>query len=213
MRLRVFKAPVRWLVLKWRTSNPQKYWEDDYAKDPDYMEHGWSERDRKPQVVALKQLLSDNVPKGGRVLEVGANNGYFASKMRGWGYEVTQTDTVKVAGGEQYDVSQGTFRMGYFDAVVGMGMIHHVYGLAAARRAYANLCLQAPVVILSSKFVERVYDSEIWVSRRLSTVAEWLPKTHRVRSLVFAGRLDLLLIKRYDADLFDDFYDEPMKKY
>jgi cyclopropane fatty-acyl-phospholipid synthase-like methyltransferase len=87
---------------------------------------------------ALKQAL---VP--GSVLEIGAGAGHFSQLMREWGYDVTATDLVV---GNRLDIS--TERLGDFDNVVAMGVMHHIIDRDKFLAALANIRAMAGKRIL-----------------------------------------------------------------
>ncbi len=94
-----------------KTPNMKKHWVRKYAKG--FQGH---EPDTTLVEAALKKALVS-----GSVLEIGAGVRYFSKLMREWGYDVTDTDLVV---GDTLDVTKE--RLGDFDNVVAMGVMHHI---------------------------------------------------------------------------------------
>jgi len=91
--------------------NMKKHWTRKYDKG--FEGH---EPDSTLAEAALKAALVE-----GTVLEIGAGARHFSKLMREWGYDVTDTDLVV---GDRLDVTRE--RLGDFDNVVAMGVIHHI---------------------------------------------------------------------------------------
>ena len=89
----------------------KNHWKQKYSEG--FLGH---DADSSQIEAALKNAL---IP--GSMLELGAGTGQFTKLIREWGYEVTATDLVV---GQQLDITKE--RLGEFDTVVAMGMIHHI---------------------------------------------------------------------------------------
>ena len=117
--------------------NMKRHWARKYSDG--FLGH---EPDSTMVEAALKQAL---VP--GSVLEIGAGAGHFSELMRDWGYEVTATDLVV---GNTLDITKE--RLGDFDNVVAMGVIHHILDHDKFLAAIANIKAMAQKrVILAVK--------------------------------------------------------------
>ena len=117
--------------------NMKRHWARKYSDG--FLGH---EPDSTMVEAALKQAL---VP--GSVLEIGAGAGHFSELMREWGYEVTSTDLVV---GNTLDITKE--RLGDFDNVVAMGVIHHILDHDKFLAAIANIKAMAQKrVILAVK--------------------------------------------------------------
>jgi cyclopropane fatty-acyl-phospholipid synthase-like methyltransferase len=117
--------------------NMKRHWARKYSDG--FLGH---EPDSTMVEAALKEAL---VP--GSVLEIGAGAGHFSELMRDWGYEVTATDLVV---GNTLDIAKE--RLGDFDNVVAMGVIHHILDHDKFLAAIANIKAMAQKrVILAVK--------------------------------------------------------------
>lgn len=113
--------------------NMIKHWTQKYAKG--FQGH---EPDSSLVEDALKNAL---VP--GSVLEIGAGVRYFTKLMREWGYDVTDTDLVV---GDQLDITKE--RLGNFDNVVAVGVMHHIVNHDDFLAALTNIKAMAQKRIL-----------------------------------------------------------------
>lgn len=98
---------------------------------------GVLERLRYAELEAARPWL----PRDARVLELGGGNGYQASVLTKWGYEVTSVDVVASAPGQPqyhevllYDGRQFPFRGRYFDVVFSSNVLEHIKDLEAVLR-------------------------------------------------------------------------------
>jgi cyclopropane fatty-acyl-phospholipid synthase-like methyltransferase len=91
--------------------NMKKHWTHKY--DEGFSGH---EPDSNQIEAALKDALGP-----GSVLELGAGAGHFTALVREWGYDITATDLVV---GQQLDITKE--KLGEFDNVIAMGMLHHI---------------------------------------------------------------------------------------
>ena len=89
----------------------KKHWTHKY--DEGFSGH---EPDSTEVEAALKTALGP-----GSVLELGAGAGHFTKLVREWGYDITATDLVV---GQQLDITKE--KLGEFDNVIAMGMLHHI---------------------------------------------------------------------------------------
>lgn len=125
--------------------NMKKHWARKYAKG--FQGH---EPDTTLVEAALKKAL---VP--GSVLEIGAGVRYFTRLMREWGYEVTDTDLVV---GDRLDISSE--RLGNFDNVVAMGVMHHIIDHDKFLAALANIKAMAQKRILLAVKLPSLHDAK-----------------------------------------------------
>jgi len=123
----------------------KKHWARKYAKG--FQGH---EPDTTLVEAALKKAL---VP--GSVLEIGAGVRYFTRLMREWGYEVTDTDLVV---GDRLDISSE--RLGNFDNVVAMGVMHHIIDHDKFLAALANIKAMAQKRILLAVKLPSLHDAK-----------------------------------------------------
>ena len=89
----------------------KKHWTQKY--DEGFLGH-------EPDSTLIEAALKDALGPG-PVLELGAGAGHFTELVREWGYKITATDLVV---GQQLDITKE--RLGDFDNVIAMGMIHHI---------------------------------------------------------------------------------------
>ena len=113
--------------------NMKRHWKRKYAKG--FQGH---EPDSALVEAELKKAL---VP--GSVVEIGAGAGHFTRLMESWGYEVKATDLVV---GEQLDITRE--RLGDFDNVVAMGVMHHILDHGKHQAALRNIKAMAQKKIL-----------------------------------------------------------------
>jgi len=113
--------------------NMKRHWKRKYAKGF----HG-HEPDSTLVEAALKNALAP-----GSVVEIGAGAGHFTRLMEGWGYNVRATDLVV---GEQLDITRE--RLGDFDNVVAMGVLHHILDHDKHQAALHNIKAMAQKKIL-----------------------------------------------------------------
>jgi hypothetical protein len=111
----------------------KRHWTQKYAKG--FQGH---EPDTKLVEAALRDALAP-----GSVLEIGAGARYFTKLMREWGYKVTDTDLVV---GDRLDISSE--RLGDFDNVVAMGVMHHIIDHDKFLAALGNIKAMAQKRIL-----------------------------------------------------------------
>jgi hypothetical protein len=117
--------------------NMKKHWARKYSQG--FLGH---EPDTTLVEAALKEAI---VP--GSVLEIGAGVGYFSKLMREWGYDVTESDLVV---GNRLDITKE--RLGDFDNVVAMGVLHHIIDHDKFLDGLANIKAMAQKrVVLSVK--------------------------------------------------------------
>lgn len=119
--------------MTFRKTDMKKHWIRKYAKG--FQGH---EPDTTLVEAALRGALAP-----GSVLEIGAGVRYFTKLMREWGYEVTDTDLVV---GDRLDISSE--RLGDFDNVVAMGVMHHIIDHDKFLAALANIKAMAQKRIL-----------------------------------------------------------------
>jgi SAM-dependent methyltransferase len=91
--------------------NMKRHWRKKY--DDGFSGHEPDSTDIENE---LKAALTE-----GNVLEIGAGAGHFTKLLKEWGYEVTATDLVV---GTQLDITKE--RLGKFDNVIAMGVLHHI---------------------------------------------------------------------------------------
>lgn len=113
--------------------NMKRHWKRKYAQG--FQGH---EPDSTLVEAALQRAL---VP--GTVVEIGAGAGHFTRLMQDWGYTVRATDLVV---GEQLDITRE--RLGEFDNVVAMGVLHHILDHDQHRAALSNIQAMARKKIL-----------------------------------------------------------------
>ena len=106
------------------TPNMKKHWT---RKDAE----GFSghEPDSTEVEAALKAALGP-----GTVLEIGAGAGHFTRLVEEWGYDITATDLVV---GNTLDITQE--RLGEFDNVIAMGVLHHILDYDKFHAALRNI--------------------------------------------------------------------------
>lgn len=119
--------------MTFKKTNMKKHWTQKYAK-------GF--RGHEPDTTLVEAALREALAPGS-VLEVGAGVRYFTKLMREWGYEVTDTDLVV---GDRLDISSE--RLGDFDNVVAMGVMHHIIDHDKFLAALANIKAMAQKRIL-----------------------------------------------------------------
>lgn len=113
--------------------NMKRHWKRKYAQG--FQGH---EPDSSLVEAALKAAL---VP--GSVVEIGAGAGHFTRLMEEWGYAVKATDLVV---GDQLDITRE--RLGDFDNVVAMGVMHHILDHDKHQAALRNIKAMAQKKIL-----------------------------------------------------------------
>lgn len=113
--------------------NMKRHWTQKYAKG--FQGH-------EPDTTLVEAALRDALAPGS-VLEIGAGARYFTKLMREWGYKVTDTDLVN---GDRLDISSE--RLGDFDNVVAMGMMHHIIDHDKFLAALGNIKAMAQKRIL-----------------------------------------------------------------
>jgi hypothetical protein len=111
----------------------KRHWTQKYAKG--FQGH-------EPDTTLVEAALRDALAPGS-VLEIGAGARYFTKLMREWGYKVTDTDLVN---GDRLDISSE--RLGDFDNVVAMGMMHHIIDHDKFLAALGNIKAMAQKRIL-----------------------------------------------------------------
>ena len=104
--------------------NMKRHWKKKY--DEGFSGH---EPDSTAIENELKAALTD-----GTVLEIGAGAGHFTRLLEEWGYDVTATDLVV---GQQLDITKE--RLGEFDNVIAMGVLHHILDYEKFKAALANI--------------------------------------------------------------------------
>ena len=102
----------------------KKHWTRKYAE-------GFSGHDPDSTEVeaALKAAL-----RPGTVLEIGAGAGHFTRLVEEWGYDITATDLVM---GTTLDITEE--RLGEFDNVIAMGVLHHILEYEKFHAALQNI--------------------------------------------------------------------------
>ena len=113
--------------------NMKRHWTQKYAKG--FQGH-------EPDTTLIEAALRDALTPGS-VLEIGAGARYFTKLMREWGYKVTDTDLVV---GDRLDISSE--RLGDFDNVVAMGVMHHIIDHDKFLAALGNIKAMAQKRIL-----------------------------------------------------------------
>lgn len=113
--------------------NMKRHWKRKYARG--FQGH---EPDSTLVEAVLKKTL---VP--GSVVEIGAGAGHFTRLMEEWGYAVKATDLVV---GEQLDITRE--RLGEYDNVVAMGVLHHILDHEKHQAALRNIKAMAQKKIL-----------------------------------------------------------------
>lgn len=157
--------------------NMKKHWAQKYSKG--FLGH---ETDTTLVEAALKDAL---VP--GSVLEIGAGVRYFTELMSEWGYAVTDTDLVV---GDRLDITKE--RLGDFDNVVAIGVIHHITDHDKFLAALENIQAMAQKRVLLAVKLPSVHHKKRGRHHRRYSVLDYIEVLGNPVTVTACGYLSLL---------------------
>lgn len=155
----------------------KKHWSRKYADG--FLGH---ETDTTLVEAALETAL---VP--GSVLEIGAGVRYFSKLMRSWGHTVTDTDLVV---GDRLDISKE--RLGDFDNVVAIGVMHHLTDHDKFLAALANIKAMAQKRVVLAVKLPSVHHKKRGRHHRRYSVLDYIEVLGNPVTVTSCGYLSLL---------------------